>query len=76
MASGEKWSGGPGRLGVGVALGQVQLGLGCTVDVGWAQFTIFQYPSIFQIRPNAPGLKMQNTAFLLPKILQTWHSDT
>jgi hypothetical protein len=33
----EKWSGWPALLGVGVALGQPQSRLGCTVHVGWVQ---------------------------------------
>jgi hypothetical protein len=48
-ARGEKWAGGPGRLGIGVALCQLQLGLGYFVDMGWPslQFSNIQRFSKF-----------------------------
>jgi hypothetical protein len=49
LARWRKRSGAPGRLCVGLALGQLQSGLGCTVDAGWACSHSFQYSNAFPI---------------------------
>jgi hypothetical protein len=75
LARWRKQPGGPGQLGVGMAMGQLQSGLGCTVDVGSPVHSFFNIPMFFQFKSKAPSSNIQNMIFLLLKILETLLAD-